>query len=191
MCRNVILFVAFRVLRLSMPQHNHERFPTVLEKHPKDSEMHDVAVARNIIDDTFDLTTPGRRSIVIGLAFEALVRVEQHLARVAPNVIRERNRRWTERRVRSIVDGEAVRIDHYEITDLEKMRITEAKNELRKSQLRAGRMAAFLAAQDENFHGDEIERMGAFARGVDLPGVVRSGTDSRATGTTNEGEVAE
>lgn len=137
--------------------------------------MHDVAVARNIIDDTFDLTTPGRRSIVIGLAFEALVRVEQYLARTAPNVIRERNRRWTERRVRSIVDGEAVRIDHYEITDLEKMRIAEAKNELRKSQLRAARMAAFLTAQDENFHSDEIERMGAFARGVDMPGMVRSG----------------
>lgn len=139
---------------------------------PKSSEMHDVAVARGIIDDTFDLETPGRRSIVIGLTIAALKRVERALD---PAVLRERGRQWTERRVRSIVDLEARRIDAYEISDLEQVKIAEARHELSKSRDRAARMAAFLATQDPDFHRDEVERMGAFARGVDLPRVVRSG----------------
>ncbi len=138
---------------------------------PKVSEMHDVAVARGIIDDTFDLT-PGRRSIVIGLTIAALKRLERALD---PELLRQRGRQWTERRVRSIVDSEARRIDAYEIDDLQKVKIAEARHELNKSRDRAARMAAFLAAQDPDFHRDEVERMGSFARGVDLSGVVRGG----------------
>ncbi len=140
---------------------------------PKVSEMHDLANARGLIDDTFDLT-PGRRSIVIGLTIAALKRVERALD---PELLRQRGRQWTERRVRSIVDNEARRIDAYEISDLQKVKIAEARHEFSKSRDRAARMAAFLAAQDPDFHCDEVERMGAFARGVDLPGVVRGGAD--------------
>ena len=143
-----------------------------VEKHPKSSEMlSDLAIARGIIVDTFDLT-PGRRSIVIGLAIMALKRVERALSR---EVLAERPRLWTERRVRSIIDEEARRIDAYEIEDLKKVQIAEARHELTISRQRAARMAAFLATQDADFHCDEVERMGAFARGVDLPGVVRRG----------------
>jgi hypothetical protein len=145
--------------------------PMNSEKSPKVSEMHDVAVARGIIDDTFGLTA-GRRSVVIGLTIAALKRVERALD---PAVLRQRGRQWTERRVRSIVDLEARRIDAYEISDLEQVKISEARHEFSRSRDRAARMAAFLAAQDPDFHCDEVERMGAFARGVDLPGVVRGG----------------
>lgn len=143
----------------------------MLQKHPKDSEMSDVGYARSIIDDAFDIDRTGR-SRVIGLVFDAVKRIERKLDRTA---LALRPRQWTERRVRSIVDREAVRIDHYEIDDLTRVRIEEAKHELKRSRARASRMAAFLAATDADFHGDEIERMGSFARGVDLPGVVRGG----------------
>jgi len=152
---------------------NHEGLPTVLQKSPKDSEMSDVAYARSLLDDVFDIERSGR-SVVIALAFDALKRLERGLDR---SIRAQRPREWTERRVRSIIDLEAPRIDHYEISDIEKVRIEEAKRELRRSRDRAARMAAYLAAADADFHGDEIERMGAFARGVDLSRVVRGGDD--------------
>ena len=127
--------------------------------------MSDVALAKSILADTFDLERNGR-SRVIALAFDALKEVERKLDAA---VRRQRTRQWTERRVRSIVDEEATRIDHYEIDDLRKAAIEEARHELARSRQRAARMAAYLATADENFHRDEIERMGAFARGVDLP----------------------
>jgi hypothetical protein len=144
----------------------------VLNKSPKGSEMlPDVAVARSIIDDVYDIERTGR-SRVIAMVYAAVKRVERSLD---ASLLRQRPRQWTERRVRSIVDLEAVRIDHYEIDDLTKVRIAEARHELQRSRERAARMAAFLAAQDENFHGDEIQRLGAFARGEHLPGMVRGG----------------
>lgn len=154
----------------------------MLHKSPKGSEMPaasrtDTAKARAIIDDVFDIERTGR-SRVISLVYDAVKRVERGMDRAS---LALRPRQWTERRVRSIVDREAVRIDHYEIDDLTKVRIEEAKRELDRSRARAARMAAFLAAQDEDFHRDEVERMGAFARGVDLPGMVRSGTDPADT----------
>jgi hypothetical protein len=144
---------------------NHERRPAVLPISPKDSEMSDVAYARSILDDVFDIERTGR-SVVIARAFDAVRSVERRIDRA---VLAVRPRRWTERRVRSIVDLEAVRVDHYEIEDLLKVRIEEARRELARSRERAARMAAFLATRDEGFHGDEIQRLGAFARGVDLP----------------------
>lgn len=142
---------------------------------PKSSEMSDLTAARSLIDDTFDLT-PGRRSIVIGLAINALKRLERTLS---PETLQARPRLWTERRVRSIIDGEARRIDAYEIDDLHKVKIAEARHELSKARDRAARMAAFLAAQDPDFHCDEVERMGSFARGLGGAGMVRGGTGGR------------
>lgn len=188
MCRNAILFVAFRGW-LPMPQPNHERFPTVLKKLPKDTEMlSDAALAKSIIADTFDLEANGRGR-VIAMTYEAVKAVERRIDRT---ILSLRPRAWTERRVRAIVDEEVTRIDHYEIEDLRKASIEEARRELSRSRQRAARMAAYLAAADENFHGDEIERMGAFARGVDLPGVVRGRTADaafNATHTTEEGDT--
>ncbi|MFM2005145.1 MAG: hypothetical protein RLZZ09_800 [Pseudomonadota bacterium] len=130
---------------------------------PKGSEMSDVIAARAIIADTFDLS-PGRRSVVIGLAINALKRVERALS---PDTLRNRPRQWTERRVRSIVDGEARRIDAYEFDDLTQMRLAEARDDYRKSMARAERLAALLTAQDADFHGPEIDRLRQFAGGMD------------------------
>lgn len=145
----------------------------MLEKHPKDAEMSDdVALARSIIADTFDLEHNGRAYVIVA-AYEAVKAVERKIDKA---ILALRRREWTERRIRSIVDNEAARIDHYEIDDLRRAAIEEARRELNRSRQRAARMAAYLASADQDFHGDEIERMGAFARGVDLPGVVRGGT---------------
>lgn len=133
--------------------------------------MHDAALAHSIIADAFDLQ-PGNRSRVIVMAFELLKELERKL----PRSVREgRRSEWTERRVRTFVDHEATRVDYYEIEDLRRAAVEQAKRELQRSRERAARMAAYLAASDAEFHGDEIERMGTFARGVDLPGMVRRG----------------
>lgn len=143
----------------------------MLHKSPKDLEMSDAALAHNIIAEAFDLR-PGNRSRVIAAAYEAVKAIERALPRA---VIDERGRQWTERRIRTFVDEEATRVDHYEIMDLKAAALEEAKRELYRSRQRAARMAAYLATSDADFHGDEIERMGAFARGVDMPGVVCGG----------------
>jgi hypothetical protein len=133
---------------------------------PKVSQMSDLAIARNIIVDTFDLGhTP--RPQVIGRTIAALKRVERALA---PEVLRERTRLWTERRVRSIIDNEARRIEHYEIDDLTKMKLAEARLAYQRSRDRSAQLAAFLEAQDADFHSDEIDRLGQLARGLGRAG---------------------
>lgn len=158
---------------------------------PKVSEMHDVAVARNLIDDTFDLTTPGRRSIVIGLTIAALKRVERALALSSPEVLRERPRQWTERRVRSIVDNEARRIDAYEIDDLQKVKLAEARHEFHRSTAKAARLAAFLAHRDEDFHSADIALQVALAGGMAGPGapLAAHGSDRTGARADHQGEL--
>ena len=118
-----------------------EKRPTDAEIHPRSEAMSDVAAARHIIDEIWPLdATPRKR--VIGAVFEAVKRVERSLPQ---DVIRLRKRQWTERRVRSIVDEEAGRIDAYEMRDLELMAIQEARDALRKSQEQSRRLASFLA----------------------------------------------
>lgn len=88
----------------------------MLEKHPKGSEMSDVAVARSIIDDTFNIERTGRSRVIV-LVFDAVKRIEKQLSSVAPEVLRQRPRQWTERRVRSIVDREAARVEYAEFIE--------------------------------------------------------------------------
>ena len=140
--------------------------------------MSDAALAHNIIAETFDLR-PGNRSRVIAAAFDAVKQIERGLP---DQVLEGRGKLWTERRIRTFVDEEATRVDHYEIMDLKAAAREEARRELTRARQRAARMAAYLATADADFHGDEIERMGAFARGVDLPGVVRSGESDDGAG---------
>lgn len=138
---------------------------------PKVSEMsNDVLKAYDIIDDVFDIERTGR-SIVIGLAIAALKRVERALA---PDVMRARERTWTERRVRSIVDKEARRIDAYEIDNLNRMALAEARLEFNRSSARAAQLAAFLEHRDAAFHSPEVEAQVAIARGMDSAGDRRS-----------------
>lgn len=125
--------------------------------------MTDLAVARNIITGLWPINVWGRAA-VINKAFDGVRSVER---RLSPDVWRERSRQWTQRRVRSIVDGEARRIDGYELVDLEKMAIQEARHEFKTSILRAQRMAAFLQATDADFHEPEIDRLREFFGGMD------------------------
>ena len=112
--------------------------------------MSDVSAARNIIDEIWPLdSTPRKR--VIGEAFEAVKRVERGLPQ---DVIRLRKRQWTERRIRSIVDEEAGRIDLYEYQDLTEMAIQEARNALKKSQERSARLASILARSAARASGE-------------------------------------
>jgi hypothetical protein len=96
--------------------------------------------------------------------FEAVKRVER---RLPADALRLRPRQWTERRVRSIWNAEARRIDNYEMADLERAAAEEARSEFTQSINRAARMAAFLAAQDADFHGPEVDRLREFFGSLD------------------------
>jgi hypothetical protein len=154
-------------------------------KFPKDSEMSDAVYspvitdpvyAKRIIDEIWPIKVHGRS--VIGMAFEALQRLERAMGDEAR---RERKRQWTERRVRSIIDDEEPCLEHYEITDLEKMAVKEGRNAYRKSVERAARLAAFLAVADEDFYLPQIEAQMAMARSLHRAG------DQLAVGGAGEG----
>lgn len=113
----------------------------------------DAAQAYSLIDDIFGPIREIGRVRVIRTAFEALTKRER---RLGAHVLRERPRQWTERRVRSIVDHEARRIDAFEIDDLRQIQIEEARNALAQSRARASNLAAFLAAIDPDFHEPDI-----------------------------------
>lgn len=117
-----------------------ENDATSSDKSPKAHEMSDAAIALGLIEEVWPLkTTP--RKIVIGAAFNAVKQIERGVRKHV-----ERPRAWTERRIRSIVDGEARRIDNYEIDDLTAMVLQEARIELARSKARAARLEAFIAA---------------------------------------------
>jgi len=126
--------------------------------------MSDVTMAQHLVQETWPERAGRPVKTCIAMIFDALRRVERKLPEP---VLRERPRQWTERRVRSIWNGEARRIDSYEMSDLERAAAEEAKSEFRTSINRAARMAAFLAAQDQDFHGPEIDRLRQFLGGVD------------------------
>lgn len=146
----------------------------MLEKSPKDSEMSDVGVARDIIAETFDLETRGRAR-VITLAFEAVKKVEARLDRTK---LALRPRQWTERRVRSIVDREAGRIDHYEIQDLTAVAVEEARIERQRLRAREARLEAIIASQDKGQDQQSHQRFDGLAGGLDHPGVGRTEADA-------------
>lgn len=89
----------------------------MLDRSPKDSEMSDVTMAQGLMQETWPERAGRPVKTCIALIFDAVKRVERRLPEPA---LRERPRQWTERRVRSIWNGEARRIDNYEMSDLEK-----------------------------------------------------------------------
>jgi hypothetical protein len=137
---------------------------TVLDRSPKDSEMTDVALAQSLVQETWPERAGRPVKTCIAMIFDAVKRVERKLP---DEVRRQRQRPWTERRVRSIWNAEARRIDNYEMADLERAAAEEAKSEFNASIRRAARMASFLAAQDADFHGPEIDRLRQFLGHVD------------------------
>ncbi len=138
----------------------------MLDQPPKDSEMTDVAMAQHLVQETWPERAGRPVKVCIALIFDAVKRIER---KQPVAVLRDRPRQWTERRVRSIWNAEARRIDNYEMADLERAAAEEAKNEFHTSVRRAARMAAFLAAQDQDFHGPEIDRLREFLGRLDRP----------------------
>ena len=136
----------------------------MLDQRPKDAEMTDVSMAQHLVQETWPERAGRPVKTCIAMIFDAVKRVER---KQPVAVLRERPRQWTERRVRSIWNAEARRIDNYEMADLERAAAEEAKNEFTTSVRRAARMAAFLASQDENFHGPEIDRLREFLGRLD------------------------
>ena len=126
--------------------------------------MTDVSMAQHLVQETWPERAGRPVKTCIAMIFDAVKRVER---KQPVAVLRERPRQWTERRVRSIWNAEARRIDNYEMADLERAAAEEAKNEFTTSVRRAARMAAFLASQDENFHGPEIDRLREFLGRLD------------------------
>lgn len=143
---------------------------------PKGSEMSEVASdtsqAYSLIDDIFGPIREIGRGRVIRTAFDALVRRER---RLGERIVRERPRKWTERRVRAIVDHEARRIDAFEIDDLRQIQIEEARHALSQSRSRAANLAAFLAASDPDFHAPDILAQVDVAAGLVGPGATLAG----------------
>lgn len=147
--------------------HSLHSVAVMLARPSKESEMSDVVMAQNLLRETWPESADRPAKTCIGMIFDAVCRVERKLA---PEAIRERPRKWTERRVRSIWNAEARRIDNYEMIDLEKAALEQARHEYRRSIERAARLAAFLAVADETFHGPEIDRLGQFLGRVDRAG---------------------
>jgi hypothetical protein len=130
----------------------------------KDAEMTDVFMAQALVQETWPERAGRPVKLCIAMIFDAVKRVE----RKQPDaVLRQRPRQWTERRVRSIWNAEARRIDNYEMADLERAAAEEARSEFKTSIKRAARMASFLAAQDADFHGPEIDRLRQFFGSLD------------------------
>lgn len=108
--------------------------------------MSDVAVAQALVHETWPKRAGRPAKTCISMIFDALKRVERSLPR---DVLRERPRQWTERRVRAIWDGEARRIDNFEMSDLEKAALEAARHEYQESIERSRRLAAFISAHDQ------------------------------------------
>lgn len=73
-------------------------------------------------------------------------------------------RKFTMRRVRSIHEGQARRIDGAEMDALDKALIQEARNEQQKLRARLAALDARLALEDEAFHGPTLEALREQAR---------------------------
>lgn len=136
--------------------------------------MTDAHFAAELIQETYPVTAGRNVKAAIGVAFEALKRRERNLPQ---DVLRERPRQWTERRVRALWFREARRVDHYEIQDLTAVAVEEAKIERLRLKAREDRLAAFLAAHEEGGARKGHHHAGRQTFGLGMPG---TGTDADA-----------
>lgn len=126
----------------------------------------DTHFAAELIQDTYPIRAGRNAKAAIGEAFEALKRRER---RLSTDVLRERPRQWTERRVRALWNREARRVDHYEIQDLTAVAVEEARIERQRLKAREERLAALLAAAEEGENRPRGDEEGGRLRGLDLP----------------------
>lgn len=138
--------------------------------------MTDAHFAADLIHETYPIRAGRNVKAAIGDAFEALKRRERQLPK---DVLRERPRQWTERRVKSLWFREARRVDHYEIQDLTAVAVEEARVERQRLKAREERLTAILAAADASEVGNATGARGGSLRGMDLPGVGFTDADER------------
>lgn len=139
--------------------------------------MTDTHYAAELIQDTYPIGAGRNAKAAIGEAYAALKRRERQLP---TDVLRERPRQWTERRVRALWNREARRIDHYEIQDLTAVAVEEARRERQRLKAREERLAAILAAAQEGEDGDRSGAESRPVRGMDMSGVGFTDADERS-----------
>ena len=127
----------------------------------------DTHFAAELIQETYPIRAGRNAKAAIGEAFDALKRRERQLPK---NVLRERPRQWTERRVRALWNREARRVDHYEIQDLTAVAVEEARLERQRLYARQERLAAIIAASETRPDGERSDGEGWSPGGLDLPG---------------------
>lgn len=149
---------------------------------PKDQpEMTDTDTAIRLLDETFIGASGRDIRQALGAAFDAL---KSHEKRLPKGVLAERQRRWTERRVRALWNKEARRVDHYEIQDLTAVAVEEARLERLRLKARENRLAAFLAAHEASGDRQGRDLTGGEALGLDMS---RIGTDADANADQSQG----
>lgn len=139
--------------------------------------MTDAHFAAELIQDTYPIRAGRNAKAAIGEAFEALKKRERQLSR---DVLRDRPRQWTERRVRALWHREARRVDHYEIQDLTAVAVEEARIERQRLKAREERLAALLAAADQGELGEATNEEGGPVCGLDLPGTGFTDADEQS-----------
>lgn len=127
----------------------------------------DGTYAQELLQEAFPVRKGRNITAAIGEAFEALKRRERSLPK---QVVADRDRQWTERRVRSLWSKTARRVDHYEIQDLTAIAVEEARNERQRLRAREARLASFLASHSAGEDQRVDQPMGGAAGGLDHSG---------------------
>ena len=149
-----------------------------VDRSPKaEGIMTDAHFAAELIQDTYPIRAGRNAKAAIGEAFNALKRRERQLP---TDVLRERPRQWTERRVRALWNREARRVDHYEIQDLTAIAVEEARIERQRLKAREERLVAILAAAEASEPSGDGHQEGRSVRGMDLSGIGFTEADERA-----------
>lgn len=117
-----------------------------MSDHDKGLAMSDIARAQRLVLSVWEPRVGLPAKARIGQIFEALKRVERGLD---TEEFRDRPRQWTERRVRSIWEGSARRVDAFEMVDLEKAALEAARAEYQESLQRSKRLEVFIASSLE------------------------------------------
>lgn len=112
---------------------------------PKGVAMSDVAIAQRLLHEAWPTRHGRPAKTCMSTILDALKRHERHLQRIDPRSF-EYRRPWTARRVRSIWEGDARRIDSYEMGDLELVAVEAAHAERQEAIARAGRLERFISS---------------------------------------------
>jgi len=99
--------------------------------------MTDIALARNLIHDAFPLSKWGTAQAACWQAYRQL-------------------KLKSERRARALWNGEALRVDAYELDSLRAAALSQARQEYADTRNRILALEAALRLQDEDFHSDQI-----------------------------------